>query len=192
MPAVNLWITHSYSPQNHGIEKSVVLAFTGAVTTHLLRNAILRYGWLNLPLTKGLPRLLLGVAFTCMIAGLTMYAGNGIFGREMTAPVSFAPARLIFVHIFNFGLLILPWTVMYVLYDYIVRARKEDLERTHLERRVKEMRQQADESGVDVDFIINSLNAIQSSIEENPDRSRAEITKFSNLLRKGYLNLTSE
>ena len=181
-----LLITRMYGYPSHLAAKLLLFIFPGLISTHLLRNAILTYGWLTLPFRKGLFRLSLGIAFACILAGIIRYLGNSVFIRSQTPLDFFAPPHLLLNNILDCGVIIIPWGMIYILYAYAQRTRKDNLERRYLEGRVNEMKQRSDEMALDVDTIINSLREIRSSIDQNPNHARDEITKFSKLLRQGY------
>lgn len=176
-------------PNGIVLEKLLIYILPGLLTTHLLRNCILRYDWLKLPLKKGLLRLSAGVLLASLLAALMSESVN-IFAAS--SRISQRPLLLsagsIYLHSINYIIPILSWTIIYVLHYYALKTHKTVSLRRQLELRLEEKKLHAQESPVNIDFLIDSLNHIQTSIDENPARSRAEITKFSSLLRKGYLN----
>jgi hypothetical protein len=169
------------------IEYAVLTCLSGLLVTHLLRIAIRRFGWLNLPPKKGLVRLLVAVVLASTLAAWTRILGIDGLNRITAVSAFFLRRRVVFGSIIEYAILITSWALIYCFYVYIEKNRKESLEKRRLEQKLQLMKQQAGESAVDVDFLIDSLHRIQSSIEENPTRSRAEITAFSNLLRRGFL-----
>jgi hypothetical protein len=186
LTASHLVIMGMYGYPSHLAAKLFLFIFPGLISTHLLRNAILIYRWLTLPFRKGLVRLSLGIVFACILAGIIRYLGNSVLIRSLTPLEFFAPPQLLLENTLDCGIVIIPWGMIYILYAYAQRTRKDNLERRHLEGRINEMKQRSDEMALDVDSIINSLREIRSTIDQDPNHARDEITKFSKLLRQGY------
>jgi hypothetical protein len=141
------------------IWRSFLFTLAGLLYTHLLRLIIVKYRWLELPVKQALPKLLLGTILTAAIAGSTLAIA--------------VSSRRFFSEIIFYIIVITPWTTLYYGYDYMRKTRIKDLQR----------RRQV----VDIDFITESLNHIQSMIDQDPKAAREEITAFSQLLRNGYL-----
>jgi hypothetical protein len=134
---------------------------------------IQKYNWLDLPIQQIFPRLLLGVVSVSVGAGLTLCA--------------ITTGRQPFLNVPSYIMVITPWAIIYYGYDCIQKNKRHDLENKRLECLLQEKESSAERPAVDIDFITGALNNIQSMIDENPGRSRDEITAFSQLLRKGYL-----
>lgn len=154
-------------------------ALAGLISTHLLRIVIIRAGWLEKPLVRVWPWVAAAVLLTCIVAfgikragcfWLTEYTG-GLF-----------PAG-----VFEYLLLLLPWTGIYFFYHHIQNSRRECVRTRELQQRVADMQQQCEASGTDMESMMATLQRIASLIEADPDRSREEITEFSKLLRSGYM-----
>jgi len=145
----------------------------GIFCTHLLRQIIVRYRWLQLPAKHALPKLLLGVILTAAIAGSTLALAES--------------TRMSLLQIIRYFIFIIPCAILYYGYYYIQKARSEDLQRRRLGLLLKERQELAKDPAVDIDFITDSLNHIKSMIDQDPQASREEITAFSQLLRNGYL-----
>ena len=84
--------------------------------------------------------------------------------------------------IFNFILIAL-WLLIYMIWHYLERNRKDELAKINLEKIVKEMELKTIKSHINPHFIFNSLNSIRALVEENPTRARSAITQLSNILR---------
>jgi len=84
--------------------------------------------------------------------------------------------------IFNFILIAL-WLLVYMVWHYLLRNRKAELDKLHLEKTVKELEIKTIKSHINPHFIFNSLNSIRALVEENPKRARTAITELSNILR---------
>jgi len=84
--------------------------------------------------------------------------------------------------IFTFILIAL-WLLIYMIWHYLERNRKDELDRLNLEKTVKDLELKTIKSHINPHFIFNSLNSIRALVEENPKRARTAITELSNILR---------
>ncbi len=84
--------------------------------------------------------------------------------------------------IFNFILVAL-WLLIYMVWHYLLRNQKDEVDKLSLEKTVKELELQTIKSHINPHFIFNSLNSIRALVEENPPRARKAITELSNILR---------
>ncbi|MBN8698341.1 MAG: histidine kinase [Chitinophagales bacterium] len=80
-------------------------------------------------------------------------------------------------------LLIAIWMLIYIVYHYVERNRKGELDRLRLESTVKELELKTIKAHINPHFIFNSLNSIRALVDENPTRARRAITELSNILR---------
>lgn len=84
--------------------------------------------------------------------------------------------------VFTFILIAL-WLLLYMVWHYVQRNRKTEVDKISLEKMVKELEIKTIKSHINPHFIFNSLNSIRSLVEENPQRARKAITELSNILR---------
>ncbi|MDQ2718909.1 MAG: histidine kinase [Bacteroidota bacterium] len=84
--------------------------------------------------------------------------------------------------IFTFILIAL-WLLLYMIWHYLERNRKDELDRLNLEKTVKDLELKTIKSHINPHFIFNSLNSIRALVDENPQRARKAITELSNILR---------
>lgn len=84
--------------------------------------------------------------------------------------------------IFNFILIAL-WLLIYMVWHYVLKNGRDQVERLQLEKTVKELEIKTIKSHINPHFIFNSLNSIRALVEENPTRARTAITELSNILR---------
>ncbi len=84
--------------------------------------------------------------------------------------------------IFTFILISL-WLLLYMVWHYLERSRKDELDKLNLEKTVKELELSTIKSHINPHFIFNSLNSIRALVDENPQRARSAITELSNILR---------
>jgi hypothetical protein len=181
--ASGLFLLHQETIKS--LENAFVTFFAGLFITHLLRNVIRSQGWLNEPLRQGLPWLLLGTILAAMTAGLMKVTVISMGGMTMKQVEGQSWYARVFAAGFEYIILFLPWTIMYCLYYYIQKTRQKNVEIRRLELLLKEKSATA----VDIESITRSLDHIRSMIDEDAAGARAEITAFSQLLRKGYLKV---
>jgi len=84
---------------------------------------------------------------------------------------------------FNSLWLILFWNMIYYIYHYVERDRRQQLDTFKLEATVKSLELQTIKSHINPHFIFNALNSIRALVDENPERARTAITELSNILR---------
>lgn len=84
--------------------------------------------------------------------------------------------------IFTFILIAL-WLLIYMVWHYLERNRKNELSRLTLQKTVKDLELKTIKSHINPHFIFNSLNSIRALVDENPQRARTAITELSNILR---------
>ncbi|MEO6328121.1 MAG: histidine kinase [Ginsengibacter sp.] len=84
--------------------------------------------------------------------------------------------------IFTFILIAL-WLLLYMVWHFVEKNRKDQLDKLTLEKTVKELELKTIKSHINPHFIFNSLNSIRALVDENPERARTAITELSNILR---------
>ncbi|MEI8058727.1 MAG: histidine kinase [Ferruginibacter sp.] len=87
------------------------------------------------------------------------------------------------IQIYQNILLVALWFLIYIVYHYVEKNRKDQLDRLILETTVKELELKTIKSHINPHFIFNSLNSIRALVDENPERARKAITELSNILR---------
>jgi two-component sensor histidine kinase len=75
------------------------------------------------------------------------------------------------------------WLLLYMVWHYLERNRKDEVDKLSLEKTVKELELSTIKSHINPHFIFNSLNSIRALVDENPQRARTAITELSNILR---------
>lgn len=75
------------------------------------------------------------------------------------------------------------WLLLYMVWHYLERNRKDEIDKLSLEKTVKELELNTIKSHINPHFIFNSLNSIRAMVDENPQRARKAITELSNILR---------
>jgi hypothetical protein len=89
----------------------------------------------------------------------------------------------ILINFFQQSLSLLPWLLIYLIWHYIEKNRRNELDKLKLESEVKELELKTIKNHINPHFIFNSLNSIRALVDENPQRARQAVTELSNLLR---------
>jgi LytS/YehU family sensor histidine kinase len=84
---------------------------------------------------------------------------------------------------FYFFIYFFIWNLIYFMYHYVSKSRKQQLDTLQLESLVKELELKTIKAHINPHFIFNSLNSIRALVDENPERARKAITELSNILR---------
>jgi hypothetical protein len=137
-----------------------------------------------------LPRLLLATILAAAVGGVVKMTAFNLGGITSKLMERLPWLLLLFYTGLEYILLFLPWTIIYCLYHHIQKTREKNTELRRLELLLKEKAATANDTTVDIESITRSLDRIRSLIGEDTTRARAEITAFSQLLRKGYLKAT--
>ena len=89
----------------------------------------------------------------------------------------------IFGGIFASVILLSMWLLIYVVWHFVDKNRKDQLDKLRLEGMVKSLELKTIKSHINPHFIFNALNSIRALVDENPSRARTAITELSNILR---------
>lgn len=84
---------------------------------------------------------------------------------------------------FSISILFFIWNLIYFMYHFVTKSRKQQLDTLKLEALVKELELKTIKAHINPHFIFNSLNGIRALIDEDPNRARNAITELSNILR---------
>jgi two-component system, LytTR family, sensor kinase len=157
----------------------------GILLSHLMREVIHRSNVLLKSLQQQIVTfIMLTVVFALFISVVQtsfdqIYnlraAGGG--NRRMSFPVLF---------FYNFASvipLLLIWNLIYFMYHYVMKSRKQQMDTLQLESLVKELELKTIKAHINPHFIFNALNSIRALIDEDPSRARRAITELSNILR---------
>jgi two-component system LytT family sensor kinase len=175
-------LLESRSPINLTYIFTALYVIPGLIFTHLFREVIRSSGWLQLPVEKALPKFLIGILLTCIGCGLIRIGAFEALGlvHAKKTPDFFAE---LMASTSEYGITIIPWTLIYYFYHYIENSRKQQLDTLKLEALVKELELKTIKAHINPHFIFNALNSIRALIDENPARARKAVTELSNILR---------
>ena len=165
----------------------------GVLISHFMREVITRAGILQ----KNLKRqvflfvgLTLGMALLASFLKLeTVIRLNILTGKDeqlLNRPdLDYWLNKLVLVLSggFSYFILFFIWNLIYFMFHYVSKSRKQQLDTLRLESLVKELELQTIKAHINPHFIFNSLNSIRALVDENPQRARRAVTELSNILR---------
>ena len=159
---------------------SVVL---GILFTHIMRMIIKEYQFLNKPISKQilyfiLVTILFATTYACADVGFEKF----FHLRDKGAPKISLLNEITRNAINNFFLLFI-WNLLYYIFHYVERTRRQEVDTLKLQSLVKELELKTIKSHINPHFIFNALNSIRALVDENPSRARTAITELSNILR---------
>lgn len=165
------------------VSRIFMYALIGFWTTHLMRYVIIRLDVLLSPLSKQLRLFgILTVGFA-IILGLAETGVFKLLHLKTSAEGELSLVRYIIVSTVYAFIFIFFWNVIYFLYHYIAKNRKQELEALKLEILARELELKNIKSSVSPNFIFDALESIQQLIIQDPSRARHAITGLSNIMR---------
>jgi len=170
-----------------------IFLFVGIVISHIMREILIRLGTLQKNLNKQLFQFFI-LTFTLAIAGSYLNVEAVIRlkllrGEEQEllnrTQVSYwiNKSLIILSSAFSYFVLFFIWSLLYFMYHYVTKSRKQQLDTLRLEALVKELELKTIKAHINPHFIFNSLNSIRALVDENPQRARNAVTELSNILR---------
>ena len=174
-------------------QRLAIFLILGIVFSHIMREIINRWGILQKSLNKQVFQFFI---LTFCVALATSYVSIEVISvfkllrkdeLDLLARtnISFSISKLILVLSsgFSYFILFFIWSLIYFMYHYVTKSRKQQLDTLRLESLVKELELQTIKAHINPHFIFNSLNSIRALVDENPKRARAAVTELSNILR---------
>lgn len=159
-----------------------IFSLMGLVISHLYRELILRWDWLEYPMPQILLRVIpgnIGMSFIWINSYfIVAYFLDGISDKEWEKFVF-----IYWVSFVNVGIIFTLWSLLYFGFHFFKNYKQSEIDRWKLQSSVKEAELLALKSQINPHFLFNSLNNIRSLIAENPDKARDMITHLSDLLR---------
>jgi two-component system LytT family sensor kinase len=168
------------SDEGVGIKRVVFLCIEAVfclILTHLFRQLINHWQWLNLGLAKLIPRIMAGVLVMSLVMYLMRVPASIVLGMFMPGVLFSAETVLGLSAVYT--VMFFMWSVLYLVYNYFERFNTS----LKLEASVREIELNNLKSQLNPHFIFNALNSIRSLIDENPAKSKLAVTQLSNLLR---------
>lgn len=167
---------------DRGISSVQVGAFTTLaafylISTHLFRNIVKKYGWLNLSFSKLLVNTLIGLGFLGVLNMIAQVLINLIFDT-LDPAVDFRPV-VILVNIFVSFLFYALWSMMYFLFHFLDNYNQS----LKYQAKINEIQLNHLKSQLNPHFIFNALNSVRALVDEDPKKAKLAITQLSNILR---------
>jgi two-component system, LytTR family, sensor kinase len=156
------------------------LCFAGLCFTHLLKNIIKKHSWVDLPLKKIIPRILLSSFIIGIILFILYFSSQYLTG---VLPLSDFKIGTPFVWIANLSSIILLWFLIYFSVHFFENYKRVEIESLIWEAAVKDFELKTLKSQLNPHFMFNAMNSIRALIEEDPENAKAALTRLSNILR---------
>ncbi|MFT3950263.1 MAG: histidine kinase [Agriterribacter sp.] len=182
---INIFLEYTYG---EGVSwkffgRLVIVLGLGIPITHIIRNIIVSRNWLTLPFDKMVLRL-----FLTLVGGSFIYSFCTLSLFELLNLSEITHSRRPFfdrviIRFFDSIIILMVWVLLYYIYHYFQRNKKQEVDTFRLQSLVKELELKTIKSHINPHFIFNSLNSIRALVDENPERARRAITELSNILR---------
>jgi sensor histidine kinase YesM len=176
-------------------ERSQILYFFGRLgifiilgisCTHLMRYVIIKLNTLQKSFDKQIIQfLIITLIFSFLSSYLYVLLLNqyNLLKENEAAIYDKSLSFLILSNTWSIFLYFFIWNLIYFMYHYVAKSRKQQLDTLQLEALVKELELKTIKAHINPHFIFNALNSIRALIDENPDRARKAVTELSNILR---------
>ena len=154
----------------------------GVLFTQILRAIIIRFNWLQMPIEKVIPRLLiltLLISFIYTISQMSLVEALNLSDKKVT--LNFG--RRLLLNSLDNSIFLTVWLLIYYAYHYFERVNRQQVDTHRLNAVVKDLELKTIKSHINPHFIFNALNSIRALVDENPERARKAITELSNILR---------
>lgn len=169
--------------------QSFTATLTGFVISSFLRWAALKFNVLEKKLSSQVLWFLIFIITASFISSIAELSMLKILSAEL--PKDRVPmenrqyAKVVFGNAFIWGLYFFIWSILYLMYHYIVISKQQEIDTLKLRSLVKELELKTIKAHINPHFIFNALNSIRAMVDEDPQRARTAITELSNILRSG-------
>lgn len=153
----------------------------GFLTTHFLKISLEKFQILRLKIEKLIIFGTLNLIATLLFFGIIIVYSNQYFLDYGWQKYGFV--RTVIFEASTGGIFIIPWTFIYVCYDYVKKINHQEINTLKLFGFLKELQLKTIKSHLNPHFIFNALNSIRALIEEDPQKSKQAITNLDNILR---------
>jgi two-component system, LytTR family, sensor kinase len=164
----------------------IIFVFLGVFFSHLMRFAIIQLNILQKAFDKQIVQfLVITFCFSILISSIdTWLLGKFNWLKPSEQPYfDKNPFLVVLSNAFTCFVYFSIWNLIYFIYHYVSKSRKQQLDTLQLEALVKELELQTIKAHINPHFIFNALNSIRALIDENPVRARTAVTELSNILR---------
>ncbi len=165
------------------IGRLMVFVILGVMFTHLMRMMIHRLSLLQKPLNNQIVGFLLVSLIFALIIGALDTGLTKLLNLRLEKEGEVNTGLVVVSHMFYSFVYLFIWNMIYFMYHFINKSRKEQFDTLKLRALVKELELKTIKAHINPHFIFNALNSIRALIDENPVRARDAITELSNILR---------
>jgi LytS/YehU family sensor histidine kinase len=162
------------------------LSALGLLVSHGLRALILRRGWIDLPVGRLLPR----IVIANLTLALLLVGAVWLYFLLLPQPGSVswmkggrAIAAANFLFVFNDFIILTLWSGIYFGFAFFKRQRRMEIERYQAQTALAEAELRGLRSQLNPHFLFNSLNSLRALVVEDPARAQDAITQMAAILR---------
>ncbi len=189
---INTFFAYSFDKLNDAYDVQIffgrlgIFVVLGLLATHLMRFVIIKLNILQKSFDNQILQfLIVTFSFSFLVSFFYMHLLSkfGWLNKNEKEYLDKNVFLLVLSGAFSFFLLLFIWNLIYFMYHYVTKSRKQQLDTLQLEALVKELELKTIKAHINPHFIFNALNSIRALIDENPDRARKAVTELSNILR---------
>lgn len=182
---VNIFFALAFSQLTEtALLRIIAIIEAGIIFSHLMREVIHRLDVLLKTLSRQIIAFIILTAVFSFLAAGVISPFEHVFTLHMGTDGEPIPYFHILLNNFVlFFLLFLFWNAFYLMYHFIMKSRKQEMDTIKLEALVRELELKTIKAHVNPHFIFNALNGIRALIDEDPARARRAVTELSNILR---------
>ena len=151
------------------------------VSHFIIRNIIIKYGWLKVDLGKIVSRVVGLILIVAVFSGLLyqfsylVFRNEGVINSEFFVQFTFDFLVTSFLYVI--------WTTVYFL-DHYLESNNRSLK---YEAAINEMQLNQLKSQLNPHFIFNALNSVRALVDDEPAKAKIAITQLSNILRTSLI-----
>lgn len=163
-----------------------IFVLLGLIATHVMRFVVIKSNTLLKAFDKQIIEFLfITLCFSLIVSFFNAHSLNylGWLNKNELEVKNKSFFLLVMIGVFNTFIYFFIWNLIYFIYHYVTKSRKQQLDTLQLEAMVKELELKTIKAHINPHFIFNALNSIKALIDENPDRARTAIVELSNILR---------
>lgn len=146
----------------------------------ILREVIIKRGWLKINIARVIPRILGIIGLSSLIVVILSFAFYSLV-RNLTVGPALA-TDILFAFI-TFVILYVIWATVYFLYHFLESNNRS----LKYEAAMNEMHLNQLKSQLNPHFIFNALNSMRALVDEEPSKAKIAITQLSNILRNSLI-----
>lgn len=177
------YVTISPKPFEYFYQVLFLDAVVGLTFTHLMRLLFKRTKLLQLPIRQQIVYVVLSTLVFAFSWAYVVVVCESALGWEMPQMREYTIINKTIRTSLGCFLFLAIWNLIYFAYHFVMKSRREELDRIRLQSMVKELELKTIKAHINPHFIFNALNSIRALVDENPGRARTAITELSNILR---------